>query len=366
MINDVRRNKQALPTSVIILVIAVCSIPFALNLLGVDFSSASTPLPEHHPLKIDDLFYRLSGAFTHTILEWSAFSIAIMTALFGFAHFRVAKDTTIPVICIALFCAGSMDAFHTLAADRLIESVADNRKLIPFTWAISRTFNALIIISGVSLFLFNPDLSKKTGLRFVVIISLLFAAIAFTIIDFVANSHNLPKTIYPEAFITRPWDVGPLILYCIAGLTVLKRFNQKYPSVFSQALLISMIPEIVVELHMAFGSKALFDNDFNIAHFIKIFAYLMPAIGLMIDYIETYSTLELTKDSLLEEKTKANTILENAISGIITINSTGFIQSFNIQAEQIFGYQEYEVINKNINLLLATSDDNDDNWRQYI
>ena len=345
------KNKLSLPA--FLLVIGICITPFFLNLLGIDFITTSTPLPEQRTLILDDLFYKLSGAFTHTILEWSAFCVAIMIAFLGVVHFRVAKESTIPVICVALFCAGSMDAFHTLAADRLIDAVADNTKLIPFTWAISRSFNALIIILGVSIFLLNPQLSRKTGFSFIITISLLFIVLAFFIINYCATSNNLPVTIFPDAIITRPWDVGPLLLFALVCTPLICRFNKKHPSTFSQSLLLSMIPEIIVELHMAFGSTALFDNDFNIAHFLKIFAYLIPGIGLMIDYVQTYARLENTTISLFEEKTKIKSILDNAIDGIITIDDTGHIQSFNPAAERLFGYQEKEIINQNINILMS-------------
>jgi hypothetical protein len=40
---------------------------------------------------------------------------------------------TIPIIGVALLCAGFMDAFHTLAATRIIEANAQNSNFIPFT-----------------------------------------------------------------------------------------------------------------------------------------------------------------------------------------------------------------------------------------
>ncbi len=340
---------------IFLIVTLFCITPFLLNKIGIDFSSTSIPLPEPRSLLLDDLFYKLSGAFTHTILEWSAFSVAIVIAILGLVHFHVSKQVTVPVICIALFCAGSMDAFHTLAADRLIDAVADNKKLIPFTWAISRTFNALIIISGVSIFLLNPQLSKKAGFNFVISISILFIVFAYVIIHYCATSRNLPQTIFPDAIITRPWDVGPLVLYAFVCIPLIIQFNKIYPSTFSQALLLSMVPEIIVEIHMAFGSKALFDNDFNIAHFLKIFAYLLPGLGLLLDYVQTFTRLEKTTRSLDEEKTKIKSIVDHAIDGIVTINSTGYIQSFNPSAERMFGYQEKDIINKNFNLLIPES-----------
>ena len=72
-------------------IVVICLIPFLLSFDGVDFSSSSVPLPAGmvENLVIDDLFYRLSGAFTHTILEWSAFAAAIFIACLSFAHYRL-------------------------------------------------------------------------------------------------------------------------------------------------------------------------------------------------------------------------------------------------------------------------------------
>ncbi len=61
--------------------------------------------------------------------------------MLAFVHFRLTNEPSLPVIGMAMACAGGMDAFHTLAADRLIDAVADNRDLIPFTWAICRMFH---------------------------------------------------------------------------------------------------------------------------------------------------------------------------------------------------------------------------------
>tara|TARA_Y100000031_G_scaffold46936_1_gene53510 strand:- start:1003 stop:1374 length:372 start_codon:yes stop_codon:yes gene_type:complete len=104
--------------------------------MGFDFGNTKVPFQIEAvtgmgPTEIlDSMFRSLSGSFT---------------------HFSIKHDSTTPAIGIALFCAGGMDAFHTLAAGRLIEATADNTTLIPFTWAICRLFNALILVTGVSL-----------------------------------------------------------------------------------------------------------------------------------------------------------------------------------------------------------------------
>ena len=42
---------------------------------------------------------------------------------------------------------------------------------------------------------------------------------------------------------------------------------------------------------MSFGSMALYDNHFHVAHFLKIIAYLVPLGGLILDYRQTYEDL---------------------------------------------------------------------------
>ncbi|MEM9806820.1 MAG: ATP-binding protein [Cyanobacteria bacterium P01_D01_bin.56] len=265
----------------------------------------------------ESLYLALSGSFTHTILEWSAFCTALFTAILAFAHFATTRDVTTPVLGVVLLCAGMMDAFHTLAADRLIEAVADNRNLIPFTWALCRLFNVLLTIVGVSLFLMGNVGNRWRGnIVFVGVISSFFGFIAYGTIKICATSDNLPNTLFPNSLITRPWDVLPLILFLFAGIFIYPRFFQKYPSLFSHALVISTIPNVATQLHMSFGSEALFDNHFNIAHFLKIIAYLVPLLGLILDYVYTHRELRQRNwDVALEnaERRKTQAALESTL-----------------------------------------------------
>ena len=281
-------------------------LPFLLNLLGVDFGShgrefnAADALRMDNGKVIDAMHYTLSGSFTHTILEWSAFCTAVFSVTLSFIYFYFRRDPVTPIIGVALFFAGCMDAFHTLASDRLIYGVADNQSLIPFTWVICRLFNALILIGGAAMFLNTKPERLNRGVGFIAIVSLFCSFVAYGIIYICAHSTNLPTTIFPESIMRRPWDVVPLFLFIVAGTIVFPKLYYKYPSFFSGALLVSVIPQIATQgfagaisgdfleqaqLHMVFGSTALFDNDFNIAHFLKIVAYLVPVSGLVLDYI---------------------------------------------------------------------------------
>jgi len=285
----------------------VCSIPFILNLLGLDFASQKTPLDAQKvvdgSVKADDLFYAVAGALHHALLEWTAVSISVVAALASFLHYSIRRDVTVPIIGIALLCAGLVDAFHTLAAMRIIQANAPNTDFIPFTWALSRIFNASIMIVGASISLWIArqklselnDLSQSSGqsgqsgqshygLKTLSLISLVYFFVAYAVVHAAAVSNNLPQTMYPNALITRPFDVLPLALFLFGG-TLFWIWYKQEASVVKFALMLSILPEVSTQLHMAFGSVKLFDNHFNIAHFLKILAYSSVLLGILIDLL---------------------------------------------------------------------------------
>ncbi|MDB9313894.1 methyl-accepting chemotaxis protein [Spirulina sp. CS-785/01] len=318
--------QQKIPQKIIIAVTALCIVPFFLNQLGLDFATQGVPFDletasELPPSEIIDAMHlTLAGSFVHTILEWSAFCAAFLIVLLSLLNYTVKGNPMTPILGVALFFAGVMDAFHTLAADRLIEAVADHQNLIPFTWAICRLFHALIMIVGVGLFLISPQMKERTkstkNLNLVIIISFIFGVVAYSIIYFCATSSQLPQTMFPNSLITRPWDVIPLLLFLFAGLVVYPKFYHQESSIFTHAVVISAIPNVATQVYMAFGSTALFDNAFNIAHFLKILAYLVPLIGLSLDYVNTYQSQARSlsadlKQSLAFLRSLANKVLDS-------------------------------------------------------
>jgi len=65
--------------------------------------------------------------------------------------------------------------------------------------------------------------------------------------------------------------------------------------------MISVLPHVSAQFHAVFGCTALYDNHFNIASFLKIIGYLVPLMGLLLDYTYAYqseSALRATEEKL--------------------------------------------------------------------
>lgn len=241
------------------------------------------------------------GASIHTLLEWSAVSLAFFTAILAFAHFSINPDVTTPILGVTLFCAGLMDAFHILAADQLIQSAVKGHQFTHFTWLLCRFGNALLPMLGAILFLIGKPRRVHGNLTFVLAISTIFGAAVLGSLFATAASPILPNTMLPFAAIKQPWDLIPLGLFAIAGLVIYPRFYRQHPNLFSHALQISTIPSIATQLYMAFGSSVHFDYYFNSAHVLKSVAYSVPLVGLIFDYTITNQKVRAINEKLFVE-----------------------------------------------------------------
>ena len=361
--------------------------PYLIQKAGImDFSSHSQIFPYEsiHVMTEDEIlnahFYTLSGAFHHAILDSVAFSVAYLTAILAIIHFLITRSYITPIIGIVLLMSGSIDVFHTFAAELLIDTDHPNINLAPFSWAICRAFNAFILIIGICLILSGSR--KIKGLTFVQIftLSLFCVAIASNIIAYSVILEKIPQTMFPNNIITRPWDLISLILFLIAGLIVFPIFQKHNPCIFSTAIWISVIPQMVTQVHMVFGSTELYDYHFNIAHILKIIAYLVIGAGLILDYMDTYKhKLKTTKvvnknkikekslnerlvkingqvlndaDKARSEKKQAEALFEFSPDPIIIVDDKNQITLVNTRTEEVFGYSREELLGKSIKLLI--------------
>lgn len=311
-------HEVELPKQVVWAVLILCALPTLLNFAGVSFGArgnvarlyeqvfASDDTIEKQLFKVTEADRLLKGAFINTILEWTSVCIAIFTGVFAFVHYQIKRDVTTPILGTALMSSGMLDAFRVLAADGLIETYANNEVFIPFTWAISRTFNVVFMIVGAGMFLGRGregvGRTEQKGMGFVLVVAASFGVIAYSIISVCAIIPDLPQAIFPNApRVPRPWDVPPLLLLLVAGSIIFPRFHRQHPSLFSHGLFVSVVPQVATQIHAAFGSRALYDNHFNISLFLKIVAYSVPLAGLFLDYIRAYqaeATLLATQEKL--------------------------------------------------------------------
>ncbi|WP_142602237.1 PAS domain S-box protein [Solitalea koreensis] len=332
-----------LPRQFIWTTLIICILPSVLNLLGVDFGFKNEILDIS---QLNDLTYEsqqnliyeaLAGRFVHVMLVGMAIAIAFLTVILAFVDYSIKRDITTPIVGVALFCAGLFDVFHILTATRLINITNDNVDISAFTWLLSSGYHALILIIGTGMFLVQrPGKNQSDQLghtSFITSISLIFILLTLLTINVLMNLPTLPESILTGPFYTHPYDGVPLILYFIAGVFVFPKFYEKYPSIFSQTLVLSLFPAIFTQLHMAFSAGVMFDNNFMIAHFMKLITYGIPFVGLCLNYLET---LRNEKDAVqtLNEQYRERQKAEKLITGVLNSSSYVILAFESIRNEE--------------------------------
>jgi two-component system NtrC family sensor kinase len=114
---EIRNHHHRLSSPLVWTVLVLCALPILLTLLGIDFATPIEAIPWEEVASLDAatrgelLHGAVAGSYIHTLLEWSSVLAALFTAVLALIHYRLTGDETTPIIGLALFFAGSMDAF---------------------------------------------------------------------------------------------------------------------------------------------------------------------------------------------------------------------------------------------------------------
>lgn len=283
MYDHLRNN---LSVGFIVAITVATFLPVLLNIIGMDFGATKFPLDfaavgDMSKLQlINAQFKALGGGFMHALLDWSGVIISSVGVIAGYILYKNTGRVSVMVLTIALAIAGFIDAYHVLIASRLVDIASPLSTGIPFSWAACRLFNAVILMVGAIYFLVKDE-DKIENPNTVIFGFLIISVLASVILMFYIKVADLPRTSFPNSAIVRPYDLGALVFYLAAIIIVYPKLFMKYKTPFVASLLVSMGAHVMAQLYMAFFSSALFDNAFNVGHFLKIIAYAAPFIGVL-------------------------------------------------------------------------------------
>ncbi len=357
---------------------ALCLFPL-LYYFSFDFSIASSQQPfdieqlAHWQLSrahlTDAMFYALAGGIQHALLEWSAVILALLCVIVSMAHYSMSKDITAPIIGLALLMSGCMDLFHTLAATRLIDATAENSNLIPFTWAVSRSFNGFVLLAGVLLLLISKKQKINLQMPHIIIAGLLLFFIVYLLASWMALSEDLPQTQFPDALLTRPYDILPMVIFIVC-LPFYWQLIKTSPSFLSAMMFIGLFPDVFSEAYMAFGSDRLFDHHFNSSHALKILSYALPFLGYLLDYRQLYKDkqqqeqqLELLNRTLTKKNIQMDLAIEKLSQSNEQLERFAFVCSHDLQEPVRMVLSFSELLEKRLDSKL---DDKDREYLHYV
>lgn len=141
--------------------------------------------------------------------------------------------------------------------------------------------------------------------------------------------------------------------------------NKQYPSkIFLSLLLFVFVVELSIMLLFKFSEDS---SEISWRESL-VDAVMLTSFCAPFFWYFAIKPLQRTLEALSLEGFKLHKILEMAGEGIVSIDATGKIQSFNRAAQNIFGYSEAEVINQNVTVLIPHPhrDSHDEYLTRYL
>ncbi len=309
------KKKYQIPKIYFWSVFIICIIPAILSAFGVDLSYDQYKIISFSKTTSNDLNNQVISKTFNSI--WIVFSIAVgfFTATLIFIDFKIKRDISAPIIGIVLICTSVFDLFHLLITSEALNTGNDVDTAIYFSWFISRILHAVLLLSGTLLILnIKPKWVKETKdrIRFIRIIGSIYFLITFTLIIYFLNVKIPNLFIHANYFITHPLELFTVFIYLIWGILVMPKLLKLYPSIFSQLLMLSIIPAVFSNIHMSVYYET-FDSDYNFAQFLKLITYLVPLIGISLNYsrnITRQHETNLKLDKEIQEREKIQHDLE--------------------------------------------------------
>ncbi len=188
----------------------------------------------------------------------------------------------------------------------------------------------------------------------VLLLAILNSLLHLFLTDDILQTTNLILVIFGTGYfiLSTPWFFATLSITVVSWMLFIARLDH---------------PAYITHFGIAIFSAALISFLFHLVRKRYLGEHELLRLQIEAQRDEVESALQMTEQQMLElqeQEESMRAIINTTVDGIITINETGIIQSFNPAAELIFGYQEEEVIGENVHLLIP--DPHHDQHNGYI
>ena len=287
---------KRIPQFLVLVIILLLGLPYIGINLGLDFSvlAKKLSLESSSPL----IESQIRGYFRETLLQWSGFSLAAVTVLLSFTQYRLSNDKIALIIGLAVLFSGTVEALHTLAIDGISLGFIEKSNLDALIWIFSNSLSGIIFIIGLSLLL---NSSSEKGISFTTFI-LLVAFIILTAITAVYYSMQevfiLPRMWFKDFYLSRPYELISIGIYLFIIMFLYPKAYSKYPTILADCIFYMSVTQIVISIYLMLISNVPYDSAYYVAYFLRIVAYFIPCICLVMNYVFSYSAVLSTQKRL--------------------------------------------------------------------
>jgi len=324
--------KYGLPGPFIGIILAICALPFFLNLLGQTRIASPSPF----------------GVDANTLLT------AVIFLLLAGAFAKASGRRTYLLIGIMLFCAG------VLGSLQLMSTASTNGEFTPATAprliasVICQVTAALLIILATATLLYRQTLATKRNMALVIGTSVIAILTAVAAVLSLGQFQNSTTTAPPPQPLAAPVRLIPFLLFLVAGLGFAPRAFRRTRTLFGSTLMISFIPHAGALLALALNLNTPSGPMSTAVALLRWFAYLVPLSGLCLDYFHAYYA-----QGVKSERAFLRRVVDAIPHYIFTRDTAGYYTLVNKAAAEFYGKSVAEIEGQHINSIHSVPEESD-------
>ncbi|MDQ3085146.1 MAG: ATP-binding protein, partial [Thermoproteota archaeon] len=270
-------------------------------------------------ISLDPILW-ISSEIHHFYIELIAGILGAALSFYYILRYRVLRDLFSLFVGIGFFISVSIDLFHVIISYALIENILFVKYFIPQTWFAGRFFlGAMLLIAILKYSSLSQreeieqltdvqtpsntpkDTEKKSITEKKDSVFLYLSLLGIIAIVTALSSLFLvyPASVLDEYSVHRPYEIPPLILFCLVLFFFYKKKIYQKKDVVYKGLAIYLVIDVFTQIIMALSAMS-FDTAHNMAHVLKDVGYFVNIIALIISSMQ-YSINLKKANSLIRE-----------------------------------------------------------------
>jgi signal transduction histidine kinase len=285
-------------------------------------------------------------------------SAAFFTGVLVFIDYAIRREIFITLFGLLLFVSVAIDIYYLFVLNNIAFTQQISQPYIYQIWLFSRMFYVLGLFFGTLAYLRTAQYIKQgsyqsTSLfqKFIIFVGLA-AVLCFVALAYYKFSVRL--------WVVSPFGVDidlisliPILLIAYWLVFLLPKVIAHVDTIFNRLLVLSVMPFIFAQVFMALSRQAA-DVYANGAHYLRFISYLVPVVGIILNYLETVKSeqqalakldTEINENKMLtaslqdrEALLASAETIANMGSWELEIDTNAYIWSK--QMYSLFGFQE--------------------------
>ena len=293
----------------------------ALSRLGVQFGSEVSGGPGvHFPTAfIGDNLVRL---------DFATLGIILFTTAMALAYLYISNSRFVLVLGATLLLIGVADGIQIVP---LVSTASNGSGISATVWAtaISRLGGALLLIMAALVIKHSRTRQLGMGLLQVLVPGLALLTGIWAVMAWMP---------VPGAALLRYLNLLTLGLYACSGLLFKSELHYHRLRLFGQGVLGGLIPLAIGQIGLTFLVSSHLDSTYQVAIYLKWFAFMLPGGGLIVDYLNTFHA-----HGLIQERRYLRAVIDAIPHFIFARDRGGVFTLVNRAVADFYGLKVHEI-----------------------